>query len=159
MVTGIFLPEEPVIFGVLTLLGSCMLLILPLERIFNCCKPWTGFLTSMLLFILTRNINLGYLGFENWNLLELPDHLYQNLLTAYLGFPMAGFYSSDYFSLFPWLFLFTAGYFSYRILEKNDGLEWLVHGRMKALEWLGRHSLGIYLVHQPVLYGVLWVIF
>lgn len=157
--TMIFLPQEPVIFGVLTLLGSCMLLLLPLEPVFTHCKPRIGVFISMVFFLLTRNINIGCLGFGKWNLLELPKSFYQNLWTAYLGFPVAGFYSSDYFSLFPWLFLFTAGYFLYRVLEEEGCLEWLVHGRIKPLEWLGRHSLWIYLLHQPVLYGVLLILF
>lgn len=158
-VTIIFLPQEPVIFGVLTLIGSCMLLLLPLERILSRCKPRIGFFISMLLFLLTRNINIGYLGFGKWNLLKLPDTLYQNMGTAYLGFPSPDFYSSDYFSLFPWLFLFTAGFFFYGILEGTDCLHWLETGRSKALEWLGRHSLWIYMLHQPVLYGGLFLIF
>ena len=27
------------------------------------------------------------------------------------------------------------------------------------LTWLGRHSLAVYMVHQPVLLGALWVLF
>ena len=28
---------------------------------------------------------------------------------------------------------------------------------LPALGWIGRHALIIYLVHQPVVYGVLWI--
>ncbi len=158
-VTTLVMWENRVVFGVLTLLGSCMLLMIPLEKLLKRVPATAGVLGSMLLFFLTRNINLGYLGFEGMTLCELPNGLYRNLLTTYLGFPMPGFFSTDYFSLFPWLFLFLCGYFLYRICaEKN-----ILQGKAfklgcKPMSFIGRHSLMIYLLHQPVLYGICFVI-
>lgn len=57
-----------------------------------------------MLFFLTRNINDGYLGFEDWNFFKIPEQLYLNKFTTYVGFTEAGFFSSDYFSLMPWFF-------------------------------------------------------
>ena len=77
---------------------------------------WAGLLGCALLFIVTREINSGYLGFGGWviaelpgALAELPGALYQDFVMTFLGFPGPGFYSTDYFSLFPWLFLYGAG--------------------------------------------------
>lgn len=52
----------------------------------------------------------------------LPAVLYKNKLTTYLGFTEAGFASSDYFSLFPWLFLYLAGYYAFRISARQGRL-------------------------------------
>ena len=107
-----FLPENRVVFGVLTLLGSCMILLLPLQGAIRKIPPAAGMAASAVLFVLTRDVNRGFLGFEGWNPVALPDGWYRNLFTAWLGFPEPGFFSTDYFSLFPWIFLFLAASFS-----------------------------------------------
>lgn len=150
--TFVFMPAQRVVFGVLTLLGSCMLLMLPLERILMKVKPVNGFIAVLALFFLCRNINTGYLGFEGAKFVKLPDVLYRNYLTSFLGFPDSGFYSADYFSLLPWLLLFLTGYFGYRILKDRDWLKRLAKGKIAGIEWVGRNSLLIYLIHQPVIY-------
>ena len=155
LVTIIAMPQEPALFGVLTLIGSCMLLMIPLDNIFKRCSPPIGFMVSMALFITTRNINQGFLGFGSWNFLKLPNSWYRNPFTAYLGFPTKNFHSTDYFSLFPWIFLFIAGYFLCRLMQKRKLLDWLRPSRIKSAEWLGRHSLEIYVIHQPVIYLIL----
>lgn len=77
--------------------------------------------------------------------------------TAYLGLPPSEFYSTDYFSLLPWAFLFASGYFLYQIFEEKDLLRHLHLGSrgLKPAKWLGRHSLVIYMIHQPALYLLL----
>lgn len=152
LATLIAMPQNRVRFGVLTLIGSCMLLMIPAEKVLRKCRPVYGLIFSIALFLLTRNINHGYLGFANWNLLPLPDNWYHNFVTTYLGFPMPGFYSTDYFSLLPWIFLYTAGYFTHRLFAHCKLLTHLESSKSKTLEWFGRHSLGLYMIHQPLLY-------
>ena len=155
-VTEVFLPDSRVVFGVLTLIGSGMLLWVVLEPALRRVPAVVGVLAITALFLITRNVNEGYLGFEGWNLCRVPEGWYRNLLTAYLGFPPRGFY---YFSLFPWIFLFGAGYFLYRLAEEKQKMEVFSRPRQPLLEFLGRHSLVIYLLHQPVIYGILLVVF
>ncbi|MDO4174930.1 MAG: heparan-alpha-glucosaminide N-acetyltransferase domain-containing protein [Eubacteriales bacterium] len=158
-VTAIAMPENRVRFGILTLLGSCMLWMIPLERLLKQCNPLVGIIASATLFITTRNIYYGSLGFGEWNLLALPACWYHNAVTAYFGFPPPDFYSPDYFPLFPWSFLFTTGYFLHQFLSRKGVLRYLINGRAPVMEWLGRHSLGLYVVHQPLLYLLFTLLF
>lgn len=116
LVTCVFMPENRVLFGVLTLTGSCMLLMIPLHRFLGRISPEIGFAVSFFLFALTRNVYEGYLGFEALRIMRLPKELYRGTLSAYLGFPPRTFFSTDYFSLIPWFFLFAGGYYLYGIL-------------------------------------------
>lgn len=61
-VTLLFMPEDRVVFGVLTLLGSAMLLTGLLEKPLRRIPPAAGFAISAVLFALTRNVSAGYLG-------------------------------------------------------------------------------------------------
>lgn len=75
-----------------------------------------------------------------------------------LGFMSPGFYSADYFPLFPWLFLFLFGtLLGGMCLERRSST--LLSLRLPAaVTWLGRHSLLVYVLHQPVLYGISYLI-
>ena len=64
--------------------------------------------------------------------------------------------SSDYFSLLPWLLLFWTRYHLYRLRPETPALPDI---RLPGLMAMGRHSLVIYLLHQPVIYGLLALIF
>ena len=154
LVTLAVMPEEPVWFGVLTLLGTAALLLIPLERVLRHVPAGAGLAGSFVLFLLLRNVNEGYLGFEGLRLARLPAGLYRNMATAFLGFPPAGFYSTDYFSLVPWVFLFLTGYFLHRLCRPGTG----AGPRLPVVTAMGRNSLLIYLLHQPVIYGGLTVL-
>lgn len=75
-----------------------------------------------------------------------------------LGFPGPGFSSADYFPLLPWLFLFLAGTALGGWCLAHPDSRLLAAPLPKALTFPGRHSLIIYLLHQPVLYGVSYLI-
>lgn len=155
LVTVAVMPQNRVVFGVLTLIGSCMLLMQIFDQWLRRLPATLGVTVSFLLFFLMRNINEGWFGFGQWNIIQLPTALYCNLFMTYLGFTQSSFYSTDYFSLFPWAFLFLAGYFSYRFVSKTKGMQFLEKSALHPVEWIGKHSFGIYMVHQPVIYAIL----
>ena len=158
--TCIAMPDSRIVFGVLTCIGSCMLLLIPLEKGLKKLPSGLGLVLSFGAFVLLRNVSSGSLGFESLVICPLPEELYRNLFTAYLGFPARSFFSTDYFPLIPWFFLFLAGYFLFRLLDDrglNEKL--LARGQFPVLNWLGRHSFVVYLLHQPVLYGLCLIFF
>ena len=63
-----------------------------------------------------------------------------------------GFFSTDYFPLLPWLFLFWAGFFLHHLVGR-ERMQPLRRSVCPPLGWLGRHSLVLYLLHQPVILG------
>ena len=93
------------------------------------------------------------------------DNAVDSLIFLPVGFdipsapPMA-----DYMPLFPWLGVFLIGCVIGRLCYKDK--KTLFPGKSKAMsavarpvEFIGRHSLIIYLTHQPVIYALLYVIF
>jgi uncharacterized membrane protein len=72
------------------------------------------------------------------------------------GFKPSGFYTLDYFPLFPWFGVILLGIFIGKGLEnKTPGLL-SKNMLINSLCFLGRHSLIIYLVHQPILLLLLY---
>ena len=157
-VTLLAMPQNRVIFGVLTFIGSAMFIMIPFDKFLRKCKAGVGLALSLALFFISRDINSGWIGFESIRLVKVPQFFYDNLFTTYLGFPNRGFFSTDYYSLFPWLFLFMAGYFLYNILEKSGFLKSLSKSIFPGVGILGRFSLIIYMVHQPLIYLVILMI-
>ncbi len=180
VVTHIVMPAQKVRFGVLTMLGVSMLLMALLEKFMQVLladKKWSlswkyvGLGVSMVLFFLTREINNHYLGFEHIRLCRLPDILYpRSDFMTFLGFTRSGFYSTDYFSLMPWFFLFATGYFFYQIAREKEWMSKLSSTELvlpkqawtssigKVFSFIGKHSLIIYMLHQPVIYGLLYIL-
>ena len=162
IVTTLFMPEDRIVFGVLTLIGSCILLMIPMDRLLRGhISDRAGLAAAAAMFFLTRDVNLGYLGFEGLRLVRLPSGLYRGMFMTYLGFPAPGFFSTDYFSLIPWFFLFCCGYFAHgivmgRSVRKAEGEEQKkIPALLRGLCFLGRHAMAVYIIHQPAILLVL----
>lgn len=68
----------------------------------------------------------------------------------------------DYVPVFPWFGAVLAGIAAARLAEAAGLWQRLRHTAppgpaLRGLAWPGRHSLAIYLVHQPVLIGAIWL--
>lgn len=64
--------------------------------------------------------------------------------------------SMDFIPIYPWFWAILLGIIVGPYLSKNRHV-----GAIQApsgLKFLGTHSLKIYLLHQPIIYGTLWVI-
>ena len=145
-VTILFLPGNRVFFGILSLLGASMLLTALLRPYLSRVPAVPGLTISFALFLLCCRVPYGL----------FPAILYRNDFTACFGFPPRGFFSTDYFPLLPWLFLFWCGFYLYDITRRDSAL-WSV--RLPLLTAMGRYSLWVYLFHQPILYALLSLIF
>lgn len=152
-VTFFLMPEQTVWFGILTFLGCACLLWIPLDKLFSKIPAFPGLLSCYFLFLLTKHLPAGYVGMGNFQLC-LPSFLYECKAFAALGFPFEGFTSGDYFPLFPWLFLYAAGYFALGMLKKSAGMKHLFEKHIPVLTGTGQHSLVIYIFHQPLCLAV-----
>lgn len=131
-------------FGVLMLLGSSMVLYHLVGRYLEKLPGAALAAGSLALFLLTWRWTRSVRVTVSW--------LYP------LGFMGPGFYSADYFPLLPWAFLFFAGAaFGGWCLDHRDSRA-LTAPLPGPVTWPGRHSLPIYLVHQPVLYGLCYLL-
>tara|TARA_Y100000766_G_scaffold279370_1_gene287471 strand:+ start:405 stop:1118 length:714 start_codon:yes stop_codon:yes gene_type:complete len=65
-------------------------------------------------------------------------------------------HSLDYRPIIPWITPFILGMASYQLFKKWGLLETsntIIYRELSILSWLGRNSLIIYLIHQPILFG------
>lgn len=154
-VTAIAVPDELITFGILHFLSVCMILYGLLKPFADRFRfSWIAVAVCALLYTATMHISLGYLGFTPQLGVFLPDALYRTDWLAPFGIFSENFRSSDYFPLLPWIFVFAAGTILGKLAAAGKFPEFLYPSRVPFFSWLGRHALIIYIVHQPVIYGV-----
>lgn len=64
--------------------------------------------------------------------------------------------SMDFIPIYPWFWAILLGIVLGPYLSKNEQLKKLKSHPI--FSFMGTHSLKIYLIHQPIIYGTLWVI-
>lgn len=147
LVTFFAMPDELVVFGVLHFLGLATLLTAMMRPLLKKINPVIGFIGFILCFVLTKQVPAGGI---------LPNSFYQSTIGFIVGLPSASFVSSDYVPLIPWLFLYLTGYYLYQlILQKKRLPDWIIGINIPIINQAGHYSFLIYLIHQPVIYGIL----
>lgn len=158
VVTLLFVPEAAILFGILHFLGVAMMLFALLRRVLDRVSPWLGGVLAAMLFAVTYLVPKGFIGLGALTV-RLPDVLYSTPFLFMLGLPGAGFFSADYFALVPWLFLFLSGAYFGIYVKENRLPAWCYKTYVPPLAFVGRNTIWVYLLHQPVVYGVLYVVF
>ena len=134
--TWIMFEKWVVVFGILHFLGVSMVLALPLLFL----KRWIGLVGVLVLFVawFSRDVVVDFA----WG---IP-----------FGFVAPSFYALDYFPLFPWFGLFLVGVAGgFHLSLKKRAQKSRIVSAGKKFQWLGRHSLMLYLAHQPILVALI----
>lgn len=156
-VTAVVMPGQLIVFGILHLLGTCMMLFALLRPLLDRCPPAVGALVCFLLFVVSFGVPEGYLGAGPLRI-ALPDAWYTHGWLAVVGLPTPAFASADYFPLVPWVFLFLCGSFLGVYVKEGRCPAFFYRQHSRALCTVGRHTLWIYLLHQPVVYALIWLV-
>ncbi len=156
-ITYFFLPDMLIMFGVLHLFGSMMLIYAFTKNIAKRIPPTLGFAVCFLMFFFLWGVPSGYIGLFGFNI-SLPPALYQNNYLFFLGFIGDGFMSADFYPLLPWGFLFYSGVFFGRLLPLTNMPDFCYYSGFKTLRWLGSNTLMLYLLHQPLFFGVVYLL-
>jgi len=144
---------EEIFFGILHLLAVSMLLVAAVEKYIYKINLASGSTVSLILFLTFYNVPNGYLGFGGFSL-TLPQIMYSSNWLFWLGFPTKFFFSSDYFPVIPWIFMFFLGAFLGRYSYTQKFPSVLKKKFFSPLDFVGKHALIIYILHQPIFFGL-----
>ncbi len=137
--------DTPVNFGIIYCMAACTLIYAVLHKVLERIHPAMITVASLTLFFVCRTV---------------PRHVYALGGLAWLGFPSAGFASGDYYPLVPFLFMYLTGaslarwYFS----SKTGYPDWMYSRHSRLLSSIGKNSLIVYVLHQPIVLGVLMLV-
>ena len=142
LVTGLI--DSIIVFGVLHLLGFSMIFFALTG------KAWDA-IPRKLAPVLYIALLIG----SNWLIGNVDIGDAAHWLFP-LGWTYPGFYSADWFPIFPWLFVFLTGTWFGLYVKERKLPGWFYDFTCPVLPKVGRQSLLVYVVHQPVLYALIY---
>lgn len=145
-VTLLVMPERPVLFGILHCIGLSIIL----------CAVFLRFKTYNIIFaaaIITAGFIIGHYHVSHPTIFHLMFGLHQTNVWKY---------TIDYFPLLPWFGVTLLGVGIGNILYKDNKRRFKIpdlsnYRPITMVSWLGKHSLAIYLFHQPIIAGALTI--
>ncbi len=142
IVTYLFIPKDYVIFGILHLIGASSIITYPLIN-----KPFISLVLGIIILLtglFTENLTIN------------------SIKLLWLGITPQYYSTVDYFPIIPWLGIILIGIYignklykdyerSFKIPRNNNIL-------IKIMTFIGRNSLIIYLIHQPIILTILYLL-
>ena len=139
-----YLIEAPIRFGVLHLLGFSMVFYGLTRRLWDGIpRKAAPFIYLALLVGSALAVHLIVIDFE---------HIWM------LGWTVKGFVSYDYFPILPWLFVFLAGTWAGQYIIEERLPRRFYEQKVPLFPAIGRKSLLIYILHQPIIYAIVMLI-
>ena len=132
-------PQTFIWFGVLHAIAVTLVIARPLVHF-----PRTAFLIGCV--VIAAGIAFSHPVFNQFAL-------------GWIGFLTVKPYAEDYVPLFPWAGVVLCGIaVGHELVRNRFAVLAPIAAPPPRLAWLGRHTLAVYMLHQPVLLGVLWVL-
>lgn len=141
--SALLFPQSWIFFGVLHFIFAASVLALAFKRWYR---------LNLLLGIVAIVVGLSF-----------SHSAFDSSSLNWIGLTTAKPVTEDYVPLLPWFGVVLVGMFlgrlglrrvDFAILAERQPMTRLSRG----LAWSGRHSLAIYLLHQPVLLGLIWLV-
>lgn len=142
VVTYLAIPQGYIRFGVLHLIGLSVILAYPFLKLKR----------KVSLVVGSALIALGFV---------LSVITFNTSLFLWLGFVPVNFTSVDYFPLLPWFGVILLGlYFGKALYERGERTFKLKFSLKSSnpICFLGRNTLWIYLIHQPIFIAILYLL-
>lgn len=151
-------------------MGAAIIVTLATEVAVPGRTPWMGMLQSLALMSILAlpfrrlgalNVPLGFAAILAGATVSTPyfDQVPLQAIGLMTYYPA----TEDYVPILPWFGILLVGLFWGQVLSRSDALPEQARGQPRSrafrfLSWVGRHSLLIYLLHQPLLFGTLFII-
>ena len=142
--------EMPIWFGVLHLLGFSMLFF-GLTR-----KAWDIIPRKAAPVVYIILIIAGAMPETVFR--PVAENQLARICLSIIKWPQEGFISYDYFPLLPWIFVFLLGTWAGLYIAERKLPAWFYEKEPPFFPAIGRKALLIYILHQPVLYGLVMAI-
>jgi len=141
--TFIFLSNGVILFGILHLIGVSIIISFPL------------------LDYKYKNLALGLIVISMG--VYLSNFTFDTTYLLWLGFEPNFFFSFDYFPILPWYSVVLIGIFLGNLIypeskRRFDIPDFSGNIVSRSLSFLGKHSLKIYLIHQPIIIMLLYAL-
>lgn len=144
LASALVMPELTIRFGILSLIGTSMILVAVLRPFHETVGNIWGMVIAGITFMITVFV--------------FPVHTSVNHL-YFIGFITTSFSSGDYYPLIPYYFAFLFGHFLGRMLKEKEWDKKIGGLNIKAFSFAGRNSIYFYLIHQPLVYAICWLLF
>ncbi|MDR2525928.1 MAG: DUF1624 domain-containing protein [Oscillospiraceae bacterium] len=161
LVTLLLLPQIGVMqagvwFGVLHMLAVSAFLFHLFCKGLEKIPPILGVPVMLALFALTSQIPAGKLGFGEFSM-DVPASFYETNILLPFGVHKPDLWQWDYFPLLPYFFIFLAGTFLGRWIQKGEVPDFCAKPNVVFLGVIGRKAMIIFLLHVPVFYGLAYL--
>jgi len=142
--------DMPIIFGILHLLGFLMLFYGITRKLWDKIPGKIAPVIYITLFIASV--------FARANFSPVSDSYPLHDILSVLGWRQSGFISYDYQPILPWIFIFLFGTWTGKYIMERKFPNWFYTVKVPVFPFIGRHALVVYIAHQPVLFGIIYLV-